>query len=165
MLPFDIEKNLDAIRAEVEKTGAELVDVAFRRIGGRHVLTITADKQGGISLDECAAINQRLGAFFDERERESGEALQGSYDLEVVSPGLDRPLKTERDFRRAVGDTVMISIRRDGESNATWRVRVRAATPQGVELEMKDGAVKTVAYDHVLHAHREIDMNPKRQKS
>lgn len=162
MLPFDIEKNLDAIRAEVEKTGAELVDITFRRMGGRHVLTITADKQGGITLDECAGINQRVGVYLDERERETGEALQGAYDLEVVSPGLDRALKTERDFRRAAGDIVMITLRRDGESNATWRAKVKSAGPDGVELELKDGAVKTVAYDHVLHAHREIGMNGKR---
>ena len=136
--------------------------MTFRRIGGRHILTVTADKDGGITLDDCAGINQRLSHFFDERERESGEALQGSYHLEVVSPGLDRPLKTERDFRRAVGDTVMISFRRDGESNATWRAKVKSSGPAGVELELKDGAIKTVAFDHVLHAHREIDMNAKR---
>lgn len=163
MLPFDIEKNMDAIRAEIEKSGAELVDIAFRRIGNRHVLTITADKQGGITLDECAGINQRLSRYFDEKEREGGETLQGAYDLEVVSPGLDRALKTERDFLRAVGDTVMITIRRDGESNATWRAKVKGSGPDGVQLELKDGAVKTVAFDHVLHAHREIGMNSKRQ--
>ena len=163
-LPFEIEKNRDLIRAQVESVGAELVDIAFRRLGGRHVLTVVADKAGGITLDECALINQRLGVFLDEKTQEGSEdpLLQGPYDLEVMSPGLDRPLESEKDFSRAIGDLVLMTFQREAESIATWRGKIVGVSSGGIELQLRDGAVKVVALNHILHAHREIRVNGKR---
>ena len=57
LLPFEIETRREEIRLEIEKLGAELIDLAVRRSGGRSALVITADKTGGIGLDDCARIN------------------------------------------------------------------------------------------------------------
>ncbi len=154
---------MDAIRAEVSNLGAELVDITFRRFGGRHVLTITADKEGGITLDDCARINERLGAFFDEKTQEgSGDPLlSGPYNLEVVSPGLDRPLKTEKDFARALGAHVLVTFKKEDGSIATWKGRVSGSDAGGIELELKDGAKKKLPLESILHAHREINVNGK----
>ncbi len=162
-LPFEIEKNLDAIRAQIASVGAELVEITFRRFGGRPVLTVTADKEGGITLDECARINERLGLFFDEKAQEGDAFLSGPYNLEVVSPGLDRPLKTEKDFHRAIGDHVLMTFKKEDGSIATWKGRVEGADASGVRLALKDGAVKNVALDRILHAHREINVNGKKR--
>ena len=163
-LPFEIEKNRDLFRAEVESAGAELIDVTFHRFGGRHILTVTADKAGGITLDDCALISQRLSVFLDEKTSEgsANSLIQGPYHLEVVSPGLDRPLKTEKDFSRAIGDFVLVTFKRQGESIATWRGRVLGVVAAGVEFQLRDGAVKIVPLDDILHAHREIKVNGKR---
>ena len=79
VLPIEIENRLDEIRSQVEALGAELVDIRFYRGGGRslpagrQVLTILADKPGGITLEECAKINRELGVYF--------EFLEGSFIL------------------------------------------------------------------------------------
>ena len=158
MLPFEIEKNYDLIRAEVEKAGAELFQITFRRIGGRHVLTVTADKKGGITLDDCTQINRGLGDFLDKITQEgSGDPLlQSAYDLEVVSPGLDRPLKTGRDFQGVLGETVRMTFKRQEGSIATWTGKVLAAGAEGVEIQLKDGAKKLMAFDQIVSAQREI---------
>ena len=165
-LPFEIEKNLDAIRMEIKQGGAELIEITFRRIGGRHVLTVMADKAGGITLDDCAGINQRLGAFLDKMTQEGSTdpLLQGAYYLEVVSPGLDRPLKVPKDFLRAIGDTVRMTFKKETENVATWTGKILNAGAAGVELELKDGAKKLIAWNQVLHAYREIVVKEKRQQ-
>ena len=157
MLPFEIEKNYESIRAEVEKLGAELVEITFRRMGARHVLTVTADKEGGITLDDCASINRRLGDFLDQAAEGLAEPLlQGSYDLEVVSPGLDRPLKTEKDFSRAIGEIVRMTFKKEADGIATWTGKVLGANSAGIELQLKDGAKKLIALNQIINAHREI---------
>ena len=163
LLPFEIEKNLEAIRAEVESMGAELVDISFRRMGGRHVLTVIADKNGGITLEDCAQINQRLGAKLDELSQEgTGEPLlQGPYNLEAASPGLDRPLKTEKDFSRVIGEIVRLTFKREADAVATWMGKVLRVGSQGIELELKDGARKLIGTNQILQAHREIRVKQK----
>ena len=162
-LPFEIEKNLDALRAEIQGEGAELVEITFRRVGSRHILTVMADKEGGITLDDCASINRRLGAFLDETTQgdSADPQLQGGYDLEVVSPGLDRPLKTEKDFSRAIGDVVRMTFKKEADAVATWTGKILRAGADGVELELKDGAKKLISQGQILHAYREIKVKEK----
>lgn len=114
LLPPELEARKNDIRGIVEHDGAELVDLVVHRSRGRHVLEFVVDRQGGIRLEECARINERLSAYFDEiaaKEEETGGFFGVSYLLEVNSPGLDRPLITRRDFERATGDTVRVSFR------------------------------------------------------
>lgn len=147
MLPFEIENRLSEIRTEIERRGAELIEASFRRNGPRGVLTFIVDKPGGITLDECAAINRALS---------EGDFIQGSYLLEVNSPGLDRPLKTDRDFERAMGETISVTYR-DPEG------RVRAVTGEllafadrTAELRDPAGGVKLIGLDEIVKAVREI---------
>ncbi len=86
-------------RQYLESLGLELVEFSSRYQGRGLVLRILADRpEGGISLEECAGLNRKLGELLDEKD-----LLQESYLLEVSSPGLDRPLKAKGDFRRALG--------------------------------------------------------------
>lgn len=84
-----------------ERKGLDLVDLNIRRQGGDWMVQVLADRpQGGISLDECAYLNQSLVEAFD-----ANHAIV-DYSLEVSSPGIDRPLKTTKDFQRALQQTV-----------------------------------------------------------
>lgn len=98
---------LDRIRAIVfnllSDKELELVDLTFKREGGSKVLRITADKKGGITVDECAEANGLISQALDE-----ADFINEPYLLEVLSPGLDRPLKTKEDFKRAVGKRIRI---------------------------------------------------------
>jgi ribosome maturation factor RimP len=81
----------------------ELVDVEFGGGGGRQILRIYIDRQGGVSLEDCTSISRALSAALDVED-----PLQGSYDLEVSSPGLDRPLRTPEHFQKYAGEKVRV---------------------------------------------------------
>ncbi len=81
----------------------ELVDAVFASERGRWVLRVYIDKEGGVTLDDCAKLSRELGTLVEVQE-----IIDHPYSLEVSSPGLDRPLKKEKDFRRAVGMKIRI---------------------------------------------------------
>lgn len=81
--------------------GIELIDIVFRREGSGLVLRIVADTADGITVSECADLNNFLSEVLDRED-----VIQDHYTLEVSSPGLDRPIKTDRDFERSMGKTL-----------------------------------------------------------
>ena len=103
------------IRDKIVEAGAELIEIRYRKVGPKSVITFIVDKDRGITLEECVAVNRNLSAYFDSLSSQIDETgsgpIQGPYLLEVSSPGLDRPLVSERDFERAAGQTVRITAR------------------------------------------------------
>ncbi|MGI6587782.1 MAG: ribosome maturation factor RimP [Peptococcia bacterium] len=87
----------------VVKSGMELVDVEFVKEGANHYLRLFLDKEGGVNLDDCEKISKIISALLDQED-----PIQQAYFLEVSSPGLDRPLKKERDFLKYQGYQVMV---------------------------------------------------------
>lgn len=76
----------------------DLVDIIYRYEGRGLVLRVLVDKpEGGITLDECAGLNNEISRILDEKDM-----LQQRYILEVSSPGLDRPLNSKNDFLRCI---------------------------------------------------------------
>lgn len=156
LVPEDIRKVEPEIRRVVEELGAEIVSLEFRRGGGRTVLSILADKPGGITLDDCTEISRRVGDRVDEwtRQGDGLPSLSGAYLLEVSSPGADRPLKTVRDFEKAVGKTLDVQAR--GElPGRIWTFRATLEGVGGDRLEFrmtKDGSVESIALERILRA-------------
>ena len=87
----------------VSSEGMELVMVEYRQQGGRWVLTVYIDKEGGVGLNDCKNISQQLSTIFDVEE-----VIPHRYTLEVSSPGLNRPLVKEEDYNRFRGKKVKI---------------------------------------------------------
>lgn len=83
----------------------ELVDVEYVKEGTNWYLRIYIDKPGGIGIDDCQAVSERLSDILDKND-----PIDQSYYLEVSSPGLDRPLKTERDFKKYKGELVEVKV-------------------------------------------------------
>lgn len=88
----------------IEERGIEIVDITFRRESPGLVLRILADKPGGITVSECEGLNKFLSEALDKED-----IIQDRYILEVSSPGLDRPIKTDKDFSRSMGKTLEIT--------------------------------------------------------
>ena len=84
---------------------AELVDATFVHEHGQWVLRFFLDKPGGITLDDCATISDHIGRHLD-----ATDVIRQSYVLEVSSPGLNRPLKKEADYKRFVGEKVDVTM-------------------------------------------------------
>ncbi|MGZ4139896.1 MAG: ribosome maturation factor RimP [Actinomycetota bacterium] len=91
--------------AVLARHGAELVDVQVKR-GRTQLVRVVADQPGGITLDVCAQVSEELSRMLD-----ADDPIQGRYTLEVTSPGLDRPLRTEEDFRKNAGRKVKVVLR------------------------------------------------------
>jgi ribosome maturation factor RimP len=81
--------------------GLELVDLEWRPRRPRSVLRVFVDKPGGVGIGDCERVSREVGDLLDV----SG-LVDGPYDLEVSSPGLDRALRSEREYRWAVGKRV-----------------------------------------------------------
>lgn len=86
--------------------GLELVEVQFRREATGWVLRVIIDSEAGVSVDDCANVSREVSRILEVED-----PIEQSYNLEVSSPGLDRPLKTERDFVRSRGRKVKIITR------------------------------------------------------
>lgn len=95
----------EAVKPVIENLGFELVDVEYVKEGPEWYLRIYADKKGGIAIDDCALISETVEPIIDELD-----PIQTAYIFEVSSPGLDRPLKTDSDFARYVGEDVDVSL-------------------------------------------------------
>lgn len=104
-----VSDDLHAIVNDIcREQGVELVEIVRK---GKHVssvLQVFVDKEGGITLDNCVAISQRLSDILDEAFPD-----MESYRLEVSSPGIDRPLTTEKDFKRNIGRRVAIECQQN----------------------------------------------------
>lgn len=102
----EIEKHcLELVTPIIEENDFELVDVEYVKEGGAYYLRVYADKEGGITIDDCVLISRALEAKLDEADK-----MEDEYILEVSSPGLTRPLKKENDFKRSVGKLIEIKL-------------------------------------------------------
>jgi ribosome maturation factor RimP len=90
---------------KAEELGLELIDCEYKKEGGRRVLRLYIDKKGGVGLDDCEAVSRSVEPVLD-----SEDFIDEAYTFEVSSPGLDRPLKTDRDFVRYEGEDVEVGL-------------------------------------------------------
>lgn len=91
----------EVIQPVLQGHGLEIVDIEWRRSGGRGVLRVAVDKPGGVGIGDCERASRELGDVL-----EVAGVITESYDLEVSSPGLDRLLRKEREYRWALGKPV-----------------------------------------------------------
>jgi len=107
--------------------GIELVDIEFRREGHGWVLRVYIDRPRGVTLDDCSTVSREISHYLEVED-----PIDHAYHLEVSSPGLERPLKKERDFVRFAGRRARIKLleKRDGQRVFT-----------GMLAGMEDGAV------------------------
>lgn len=90
----------------LEKRNFELVDVEYVKEGSNYYLRVYADKEGGITIDDCVDVSRELNPKLDAYDKE----FKDPYILEVSSPGLLRPLKKDKDFARNLGKMVEIKL-------------------------------------------------------
>ncbi|HEY9778210.1 MAG TPA: ribosome maturation factor RimP [Planktothrix sp.] len=92
-----------------EPLGLSVVDVRFGQQGKRRTLEVSIYRKNcSISLDDCEQVSRSLEALLDEVATTAGPVIEGAYLLEVQSPGIDRTLKTEREYRTFVGQKVLV---------------------------------------------------------
>ena len=130
--PAELARLEERVRSLAEpvlvRHGAELVELAVR-VGRTQLVRVIVDRPGGIDLDTCARVSEELSRMLDV-----DDPIAGSYTLEVMSPGLGRPLRTAEQFRRVLGRRVRIVLangQHEGTLEEVGESHVRVATDRG----------------------------------
>jgi ribosome maturation factor RimP len=138
----------------------ELVDLEFKREGRDWFLRLFIDKEGGVTLDDCADVSREIDALLEVEE-----VVDTAYRLEVSSPGLDRPLKKPEDYERFKGRLVKVKTFEKldpddrGHSRKTFEgelLGLEAGRVRILQLDKKGGVVE-IPLEGIAKANLEID--------
>lgn len=132
-----VEQIRPVVESKIEELGFELFDMRFFGAGSRSILRITVDHPEGVSIRDCERVSREVSLLLDE------ENFMGDkpYSLEVSSPGIDRPLKTERDFRRVTGRFVVVHLAQGVEGKKTVRGKVLNCEDNKLAVEVEHNTV------------------------
>jgi ribosome maturation factor RimP len=151
---------LDRITALVEPSlrqlGVELYDAEWVARGRTPVLRLLIDKPDGVDLDDCARVSHAVSAVLD-----AYDPIEDRYELEVSSPGAERPLRTDQDWERALGRRVNVRFRHgDDEAVLEGRLTELILSDDSITLEAKEGRTLVpvrIARADVLAARRALE--------
>ncbi len=134
----------ELLEKPLEAEGCEIADLVLSRYKSEATVKVFIYSDRGATLAECARISRIVGALMD------GTSLfKSGYNLEVSSPGLDRPLTTARDFRHRIGETVRIQY--VDQKRKSGPMEIVAANDDTVEFEDVDGRI-TIALSDIVQA-------------
>lgn len=132
----------EAVLPVVDERNFELVDIEFLKEGKNWFLRIYIDKPGGIDIEECAWVSERVSDIMDQMDP---DPIPQAYFLEVSSPGAERPLKTDKDLQNAVGGYVNLSYYQAIDGEKSHEGTLLEVTEDSVKLEIKiKTRVKTI---------------------
>ena len=131
--------------------GMELVDVQFRREGRGWVLRLFLDKEGGVTLDDCTRISREIGRSLDVED-----FISTPYTLEVSSPGLNRFLKSEKDFIKYRNHMIRVKSFDPIENQRQFKGRLLGISGNRIEMEV-DGRIVEIPLSNVAKANLEIE--------
>ena len=143
-LPFG-EETGRLLAAALAPLGLELCHVDWRSGANRGVLTLTIDRVGGVTLDDCESASRAASAVLDETDE-----IEKTYSLEVASPGLDRPLWTLADCARFTGSRVTVRLKEKVEGKANFKGTLEKVDGDALTVLDEDrGRRYTVRFDDV----------------
>ena len=144
MKPSLIKRQVaDLAEPILNEIGFYLVDVEYLSHHGRWVLRIYIDKEGGITIDDCAMVSGELGDLIEIKD-----IIQHEYVLEVSSPGLNRPLKKEADFIRVLGKKIEVRMTVPVKGRRNFSGYLKDFKEQKVFLEV-EGVLITLSWPDV----------------
>lgn len=126
------------VRPIIALHGMELVEVEYKRLYGTPTITVYIDKEGGVDLDDCELIHRAIDGPMDELDPTNGQP----YNLNVSSPGLDRPLKTLRDYERKIGVKIEVSLYASVEGKKRFVATLTAVDGEEITIDDNGKTVK-----------------------
>ncbi len=140
------EKLEEIIKPAVETAGYDFVGIEYHANSVNSLLRVFVDKDGGVNLDGCIAVNEQVSAVMD-----INDPLTGKYTLEISSPGLDRPLFSLDDFSKFIGSKVKLRLSRPIERRRNFKGYIKAVDLNSsiISLEMDDEEKVEISYEQV----------------
>lgn len=141
----------------LDSMGLELVEIEYRRAGREALLRLYIDREGGVTLDDCADFSRELSTLLDIED-----FIPCEYTLEVSSPGLDRPLKTEADYVKFAGRLVKVKTYEPYQDDAgnrrkTFLGRLDGLRDGVVVISLKEGQTASIPLELVAKANLEFE--------
>lgn len=140
------QRLVDIIQGPIMALGYELVGVEYVR-SRNPVLRIYIDSENGITVDDCADVSRQVSAVLDVED-----PITTAYNLEVSSPGMDRPLFTLEHYRRFLGEEITISLRIAVANRRNWKGAIKAADDNEMITLTIDGKDEVFALSNIQKA-------------
>ena len=139
----ELIEQVEKIAAPIaEAMSYEIYDIEYEKEGPNWYLKVFMDKEGGFSINDCVAFSHAL-----EEKLEEDDPIETAYILEVSSPGLDRPLKKDKDFQKNLGKLVDVKTYQPvGDLGKAFQATLTAydEKTQNVSLETEEGETVTL---------------------
>ncbi len=133
-----IEKSYNILEKFIESLGYEVLLIEFQREQIGWVLRVFIDKEGGVTIDDCAKVSELISPILDVEDY-----IKSSYNLEVSSPGLNRPLRKKEHFEKVLGEKVKIVLEEgleeyDNRKNYKGKLKEVSAEEVVIEIDKKN---------------------------
>lgn len=138
----------------LEEEGMELVDIEYKMGRGRGILRLYIDKPEGVKIDDCERVSKKIDPLLDR-----SDLVRGHYFLEVSSPGLDRPLKKEKDFKRFMGRLIKVKTFSPIDNQKTFVGTLKDYKEGMVTLETREEKVIEIPMKNIAKANLEYARN------
>jgi len=145
------KKVMELAREATEIAGVELFDVELLGQRGKMIVRVTIDNEQGIGIKDCERVSRQLEALLDVED-----LVQGSYTLEVTTPGLDRPLRGIEDFERFRGRQARVVTTERIDNQTFFIGRIKTVKGSTIVLELENKEVE-IPYKIVSKARLEIE--------
>ncbi len=126
--------------------GVYLLDVGVHGSGSNRIIRIVADTDEGITLNQCEMLSREFSDIFFRKD-----LFSGNYRLEVTSPGVQKPLEADYEFKRNIGRTLRVDYLEAGESKSASGA-LKSYEQEQIELETSDGPV-FISRKNIKNAH------------
>jgi len=146
-----IEKLWEDVERIVKRHGARLVDIELKGKGRKLALVVTIDRAEGVTVQDCADVSEDLSAWLD-----IVDPIQGSYSLQVQSPGLDRPLKRLRDYLDCIGKIAKVVTAEPIEGSNVWIGRIEDVVDDVLQLDVEDKGIVNIPLEKITKANLEV---------
>ncbi len=147
MSDYVIEKIQDFVESLLPSMGLELVEIQYRQEGEGWVLRLFIDSPEGIGIDQCTKVSRELSFFLDVED-----LIPHAFNLEVSSPGLERPLRDMNDFKRFAGKKARIKLRHPIDGQKVFIGLIGACDAHGFDLVLEDGTTCHYMMDQIRKA-------------
>ncbi|MFU2132780.1 ribosome maturation factor RimP [Gallibacterium anatis] len=140
------QKLQDLLQPTVEDMGFELLGIECTRAGRYSTVRLYIDKENGVTIDDCSDVSREVGAILDVED-----PISDKYNLEVSSPGLDRPLFTLAHYQRFVGEEVVIHLRIAMSGRRKWQGNLIKVDGDMITLNV-EGQEQVFAFSNIQKA-------------
>ncbi|MFU2077719.1 ribosome maturation factor RimP [Avibacterium avium] len=140
------EKLSDLLKGSIEDLGCELWGIECQRVGRFLTVRLYIDKEGGVSIDDCADVSRQVSAILDVED-----PIADKYNLEVSSPGVDRPLFTLEQYQRYIGEEIVVHLRIPVLERRKWQGKLEKIENDMITL-LVDGQPQVLVFGNIQKA-------------